>query len=130
MRFWIFVLLYFTFLMFVLLFLNRIVQHPKKTHQTDKIIQTLYRQSSRYAVASHQDKSPLIALLHANYAAGYLWAMKDIVSSQDFEKATGKNLLDFERNITAIQDKATQKIITQCPVVLEHIPRHLQSFIQ
>ena len=37
-----------------------------------RTIRTLLRQSARWALASQQDKSPLIALLHANYGAGYL----------------------------------------------------------
>ena len=35
-------------------------------------IQKLTRQAARWSTAAAQDESPLIAVLHANYAAGYL----------------------------------------------------------
>ena len=52
-------------------------------------IKSILRGSSRYALASLQDRSPMIALLHANYGAGYFWAMRDAFNSTDIENATG-----------------------------------------
>ena len=46
-------------------------------NQLSKNINTLIRQAARWSVAAQQDESPIIALLHANYGAGYLWALKD-----------------------------------------------------
>ena len=41
----------------------------------------------------------MIAVLHANYGAGYLWALKDIATDSEIQKATGINLGDFENEI-------------------------------
>ena len=80
----------------------------------DEAIRTLYRQCARWAVASIQDDSEIIRLLHANYAAGYLWAIKDIVSTEDFFRITGVKFLDLESKIVAIQDEATFKLVNKC----------------
>ena len=79
------------------------------------IISVLVRQASRWSTASLQDENPLIAVLHANYGAGYLWALKDIATSEEIENVTSINTLKFEREITSIQDKATKKAIKICP---------------
>ena len=83
--------------------------------ELDNIIKILLRQTARWAVASEQDESPLISVLHANYAAGYLWALKDIATTEQIRKTTGQNLLDIEKRVTNIQDKATRKMVKACP---------------
>ena len=71
----------------------------------------LLRQSSRYAIAAKQDESSLISLLHANYAAGYLFALKDIL--EDYNPDI--DMLKFEAEITKIQDNTTKKVLNICP---------------
>ncbi len=78
------------------------------------IIKTLLRQSARWATASSQDENPMIAILHANYGAGYLWALKDIVTDNEIEK-TGVNILKFRDEIIKVQDEATIKMANACP---------------
>lgn len=78
-------------------------------------INTLMRGCARWATASLQDKSPVISVLHANYAAGYLWAIKDIFSYYDIKIATNIDIIEFQKKITDVQDKATQFIISTCP---------------
>lgn len=75
-------------------------------------VMTLYCQAARYAVASLQDESDVIRVLHANYAMGYLMALKDIVTDDQFEKFTGVNRLDFEHRLANIQDMATKTLLT------------------
>jgi hypothetical protein len=109
------------FLTFVVLFLITlalmlILISVNKTNPTDSnAIKSIVRGSSRYALASLQDRSPMIALLHANYGAGYFWAMRDAFNSKDIENATGINILDYEKKITDIQDKSTKEVIKVCP---------------
>jgi hypothetical protein len=100
---------------FVLVYV--IIKKPKKADKDDKktMINTLVRQASRWATAAKQDKSPLISLLHANYGAGYLWALKDIFTDQEIEHATGMNVLEFRDEIVEIQDQANLKVIKLCP---------------
>lgn len=78
-------------------------------------IQILLRQSARWAVASEQDKNPMIAVLHANYGAGYLWALNEIATSKEIESATGIDFLQFKQKVTAVQDMANRKMIESCP---------------
>lgn len=80
-----------------------------------KIIQVLSRQAARWSTAAKQDKNTMIAVLHANYGAGYLWALKDIASSEQIKAATGIDILKFEREIVSIQDEATMKMAKICP---------------
>jgi hypothetical protein len=84
----------------------------------DKSINILYRQSARWASAAIQDDSTIIKVLHANYAAGYLWALKDIVSTSDFKKITGQDFLQFENEIVKIQDSSTKKLVESCPSLI------------
>lgn len=78
-------------------------------------IEKLVRQTARWATAAQQDASPLISMLHANYAAGYLWALKDIATPTEIHKATGVNLKQFEEHIVNVQDSTTKKVIKVCP---------------
>ena len=78
-------------------------------------IETLLRQSARYAVAAQQDESPMIAVLHANYAAAYFYAAKDISTDQEIIQATGVNPIEFKKHITAIQDFTSKRTVNLCP---------------
>ena len=75
----------------ITLFLLLIVQKDmEKTHKNmDEEIKTLVRQAARWSSAAKQDKNPMIAVLHSNYGAGFLWALKDIATQDQIEKATG-----------------------------------------
>lgn len=79
------------------------------------MIHKLLRQTARWAVAARQDNNAMIAILHANYAAGYLWALKDIASKTEIEAATGVDLTQFEHEIIKTQEMATKKVIKSCP---------------
>jgi hypothetical protein len=57
----------------------------------------------------------MIAVLHANYGAAYLWALKDIATDTEIVSATGINLKKFESEIVRIQDEATKRAIRVCP---------------
>lgn len=85
------------------------------------IINTLIRGCSRWAIASKQDNSPLISLLHANYASGYLWAIKDVFSSEDIYNSSGVNIIELQNKITSIQDQATKKVSLICPTFAKDI---------
>ena len=84
--------LYLLILLFGVVLIGNII----KVKSTDKKshIETLIRQASRWSVAAQQDDSPIIALLHANYGAGYLWALKDIATDQEI----------YDRDMTALTD--------------------------
>jgi len=89
--------------------------------ENDKQIRILYRQTARYAVASLQDDSAVIKTLHANYAMGYLMALKDLATTEQFARATGDSLLSFERKIAAIQDASTVNLVGDCPDLIPDV---------
>jgi hypothetical protein len=98
-----------------------------KTQQpnTNSIINTLLRGSARWAAASLQDKSPIVAVLHANYAAGYLWALKDSFSDIDIQQSTGIDIIKFQKKIIDVQDKSTQILVKACPQFASNIDIYL-----
>jgi hypothetical protein len=75
----------------------------------------LYRQTARYAIASTQDESPVVRMLHANYAMGYLMALKDISDPEHFRRVTGIDLISFEHKVAQVQDAATLGIVSENP---------------
>ena len=85
----------------------------KKLHNT--MIKKLVRQTARWSTAASQDDNPVIAVLHANYAAGYLWALKDIASDNEIEKASNIKMMKFQKNIIDTQDKVNKKLVKLCP---------------
>jgi hypothetical protein len=106
-------------LVIVLVFIVlRTANPPMSNVSLEKQIRILYRQTARYAVASLQDESPVVKSLHANYAMGYLMALKDLTTTEEFKRATGDNLLSFERKIAAIQDASTVNLVGDCPELI------------
>ena len=75
----------------------------------------MVRQASRWSTASLQDSNSMIAVLHANYGAGYLWALKDIATNDQIKKATGIDIMKFTDEIIQAQDKATLRMAELYP---------------
>lgn len=86
-----------------------------RSASSDEQIRTLYRQTARYAVASTQDESPVVRMLHANYAMGYLMALKDLVQPEQFYRVTGIEMNTFERKVAQVQDAATLGLVSENP---------------
>ena len=86
-----------------------------KSRNMNSAIEKLVRQSARYAVAAQQDASPVIAILHANYAAAYFYALKDIASESQIHNATGIDVKKFKEHVTNVQDMVTRKTSEKCP---------------
>lgn len=114
------------FLLFILFAL--LLFQSRRFDSVDKatIIPTLVRGCARWAVASLQDRSPLIAVLHANYAAGYLWALRDIFSDTDIQRfGDVKDIIAFQKRIVEVQDTATRRVIERCPEYASDIDNYL-----
>jgi hypothetical protein len=101
-------------ILLVILILLLLQTRNQKCDKSDTI-KTLVRQAARWSVAAQQDENPMIAVLHANYGAGYLWALKDIATDDEIEKATGIDVLKFRDEIVKVQDFATRKAVNACP---------------
>ena len=85
----------------------------KRLH--NEMINILVRQTARWATAASQDDNPVIAVLHANYAAGYLWALKDIATDEEIQNASNIQMKKFQKNIVDTQDKANKNLVKLCP---------------
>lgn len=85
----------------------------KTTKNAD--IQIMVRQAARWATAARQDDNAMIAVLHANYGAGYLWALKDIATNAEIEEASGIDMKRFTYEVVKTQDDATKKMAELCP---------------
>ena len=110
------IFLWLLLILFVLLaFVNFFKSYKTRYHNDlTTAVKILYRQCARWALASTQDESDIIKNLHANYAMGYLMAIKDIVSCTQFKKITGQDLYAFEDRIVKVQDKAAKKLVETC----------------
>lgn len=100
-----------------LLFLLLIFSYYRRpcTKTNTRLIQTLVRQTARWMVAARQDQNPLIAMLHANYATGYWYALRDVVTDTDIERVSGIDVVWFQTEVQATQEWATQKALAVCP---------------
>ena len=86
------------------------------TSSSKKSIIILVRQASRWSTAAQQDKSPLVSLLHANYGAGFLWALKDIATDKEINSAIPElDIKKFTKKIVDIQDMSTKNGTNVCP---------------
>lgn len=97
----------------VILFVRYYYQQPCTQHANT--IKTLVKQTGRWITAARQDKEPMIAVLHANYAAGYWYAVRDIATDTDIAAATGIDVLKFQAAVQQTQEQATQAAFTRCP---------------
>ena len=93
-------------------------------NNNNNIIPILLRQITRWAVAAEQDKAPMIAILHANYAVGYLYALMDIKEEKEIEKYI-KDFSKLKKKIIKIQDEAVKKAIKVCPEYLKNLNKDL-----
>jgi len=96
-----------------------------KTRGMNKAIEKLVRQSARYAVAAQQDESPVIAILHANYATGYFYALKEFASESQIHNATGIDVKKFKEHIINVQDMVTRKTSEKCPEFVGEVDVYL-----
>ena len=87
--------------------------HGDKTHTNT--IKTLVRQAARWSTAAKQDQNVMVAVLHSNYGAGYLWALRDIANDQEIYDATSIDVLKFRDEINNVQDSTTKRLAALCP---------------
>jgi hypothetical protein len=91
----------------------------KKINNNAQFVKKLMRQAARWTTAAKQDTNPIIALLHANYGAAYIFAIKDAVPIKQIIKYF-PNFEKYEREIIETQDWATKGIIKACPSLVSN----------
>lgn len=111
---------------FIFVYLKKLCKDGK---DKSRIISRIMRGSARWALASKQDKSPLVAVLHANYGCAYLWALKDVFNDYEIRSATGIDVIQFQNKITDIQDTATKRMTNLCPAYASGIQDTILSDI-
>lgn len=87
----------------------------------------LTKRGAKWATTAQQDESPYLSVLHANYAAGYLSALKEIASPNEVHKCTGIDFMKFEQHILNVQEMVTQKLIKKCPEFAGEVDLYLSS---
>jgi hypothetical protein len=97
----------------------------RKTNGSDVV--KLVKQSAKWATTAQQDESPLLATLHANYAVGYLLALKDLYDTEEISKKAGVNITQFEEHILNVQDMVTKKVLKKCPEFEGDVDFYLSS---
>ena len=97
--------------------------NKQKNDNKNEMIKTLLKQSARWTMVSNQDKNPIIALLHANYGASYLSALRDIATDQEIEAASDVDITKFRNEIIREQDLITKHVMKLCP---KYSPKKVQ----
>jgi hypothetical protein len=90
-------------------------------------IKKLVQKTAKWATIAQQDASPVNSLLHANYAAGYLWALKDLASDNEIHRVTGIDVKKFEEHVTNMQEMVTKRVIKRCPEFEGEIDLYLST---
>ena len=83
--------------------------------EKERIIKILVRQCARWSSASVQDINPVVAYLHASYAAGYLWAMEDAFTADEISEYANIDYKNFRKEVQKNQDYAAKIGIKECP---------------
>jgi hypothetical protein len=102
------------YILFVIFILILLVKKEDNNFKRDSSL-ILLRQAARWSLASIQDMNPFIAVLHANYAAGYLWALKDIYTDLEIKNYTGIDMKEFILLIVKNQDIVSKRLVKVCP---------------
>jgi len=106
------------FLLLIVILMIITALRDRQVLTSDKVITVLARQSGRWSSAALQDENPLIANLHANYGAAYIFALRQIASDKDILRVTGKEAKRIEDEIVAVQDISAKKLINACPNIV------------
>lgn len=118
------VTMYIIFIIIIIILMCIYIYKQTNKQNNKQHIKALIRQTARWAVASQQDTSPMIAVLHANYASGYLQALQTIATENEIMQETDLDIL--KQKVIRIQDRAVKKLVKACPQYLgEKIDRSL-----
>lgn len=102
----------------------------RKKSDNGYIINKLLKKSAKWATTAQQDDSPILSVLHSNYAVGYLFALKDIAKSDEILKTSGVDIIQFEEHILNLQDSVTKKVVKKCPEFAGEIDFYLSTIAE
>ena len=78
-------------------------------------IRTLVLQSTRWSTVASQDQNPVVALMHVNYAIGFLKATRRLASDADIQKITGSSVAELNYLMEDQQAELISSISEKCP---------------
>ena len=90
-------------------------------------IKNLFKKSAKFAINAQQDTTPFLAVMHANYAHGYLQAIKELATEKQLKVITGIDIEKFEEHILSVQESVTQKVIQKCPEFAGNVDIYLTA---
>ena len=82
---------------------------------TAATLEILSSQAARWAVAARQDQEPFVKLLHANYAMGYVLALRQVASDQEVLRKIGVDPYALEREVSVVQMEAASYAARRAP---------------
>jgi hypothetical protein len=90
-------------------------------------VRLMTKKCARWATTAQQDTSPYLSVMHANFAMGYLYALKDIATPQQIHRITGIDFVTFEKHILNLQESINQKLLKQSPDFAGDVNLYLAS---
>ena len=90
-------------------------------------VKILMKKCASWATTAQQDTSPYLSVMHANYAMGYLSALKDIATPQQIHRATGVDFKNFEGHIINLQEMINTKMKTKVPEFAGEVNMYLTA---
>jgi hypothetical protein len=98
----------------------------KSTSHLEKMV----KKCAKWATTAQQDESPYLAVMHANYASGYLMALKDTATEAEIGKKAGLDFKQFESHIMNVQDMVNKRVIQKCPEFAGNVDLYLSAIAE
>ena len=93
-------------------------------------VSNLVKKAAKWATMAQQDTTPFVAVAHANYAHGYLQAVKDLATPKQIMSTTGVDIVKLEEHILNVQDLVNRKVIEKCPEFAGNVDLYLTAISQ
>lgn len=78
----------------------------------------MLKHATRWAAASTQDTSALMAFMHANYAAAYLQLLRELYTEAEIQAALGTTSFpQLQHTVMQLQNSIQAKLAAVCPAV-------------
>lgn len=91
---------------------------PRSTVSGTSKLAALVRQAARWGAAAKQDRSPLMGLTHANYAAAYLQVLRELHGDAALaDAATSFRISELQGDIDDLQLRLQRSAAAQCPAL-------------